>query len=101
MDNLSLNLEYNRGLAGFLKGLFGKKKADVNLLEMQEQQRLLDDMKKTKLELEGIQRFFNYVCDPDLIEYAIYQEYAIKLKYSYLVKQAKEKNIKSINFLAV
>lgn len=101
MDDLTISIQPNRGLSGLIKWLFQRKSVENSLTEYQEQQRLLDDIKKTKLELEGIQRFFDYTCDPDLIEYAIYQEYAMKLKYSYLVKQAKIKNIKSINFTAV
>jgi len=98
MDNLSLGIQSNRGLGSFLRSIFSRRKNNCGISESQELQGYLDSIKSTKQDLEGIQRFFNSTCDPDLIEYAIYEEYAIKLRFSYLVKKAKEKNIKSINF---
>lgn len=100
MNAISVSLQPSRGLVGFLRSVFMRKSAD-SLLELSEQQKLLDEVKEARQELECIQSYFNWVCDPDLVEYAIYQERAIKLKYSYLVKLAKEKNIKSLNFTLV
>jgi hypothetical protein len=94
-------MQYNRGLAGFLKSLFMRRKYENGIPELEEQQKLLDAVKEAKMELESIQAYFNCVSDPDLIEYAIYQEYAMRLKCSYLVKLAKQKNIKSLNFTVV
>lgn len=101
MDNVSLNLQNNKGFFGIIKYAFSRKKADDGVLELREQQYLLEELRAAKQELENIQRFFNYTSDPDLIEYAIYQEYAVKLKYSYLVKKAKERKMTSVNFMAV
>ncbi|HZJ57907.1 MAG TPA: YaaL family protein [Clostridia bacterium] len=35
------------------------------------------------------QNYFEIVSDPDLVDYAIYQLEAAKLKYMYLIKQAR------------
>lgn len=101
MDSLSFSIPSSGGLGGVLKYVFSRKKADCSITESQEIQGYLDAIKSTKQELENIQRFFNNTNDPDLIEYAIYEEYAIKLRFSYLVRKAKERNLKSINFMAI
>jgi hypothetical protein len=36
------------------------------------------------------QNYFELVSDPDLVDYAIYQMEAAKLKYMYLIKQARK-----------
>lgn len=40
--------------------------------------------------LESARRYFDYVDDPQLIEYAIYSEKAAISRLSYLLKKAKE-----------
>lgn len=101
MDGLPLSIQDNRGLVGHIKSIFMRGRLNRGTSEVEEQQKLLDAVKTAKQELESIQMYFDCVDDPDLIEYAIYQEYAMRLKCSYLVKQAKQKNIKSLNFTVV
>jgi len=36
------------------------------------------------------EEYFEWVTDPDLIDYAIYEIKASKIKYSYFLKKAKE-----------
>lgn len=52
---------------------------------------------KAKQEMFDAQNFFDNVADPELIDHAIYKMEAAKSKYTYLIRQAKEKGIK-INF---
>jgi hypothetical protein len=40
------------------------------------------------------EKCFEYVSDPDLVDYAIYRIQASKKKYDYLLKKAKEMGIK-------
>lgn len=101
MDSLPLGIQENRGLVGHIKSIFMRRKFNGSISELEEQQRILDSIKAAKEELECIQLYFECVSDPDLIEYAIYQEYAMRLKCSYLVKLAKQKDIKSLNFTLI
>lgn len=54
---------------------------------------LPSEIKKTVNELEGIRLYFEYVSEPELVEYAIYREKSIVTRLSYLLRLAKEKNI--------
>ena len=54
---------------------------------------LSSEIKKTVSELEGIRLYFEYVSEPELVEYAIYREKSIITRLSYLLRLAKEKNI--------
>jgi hypothetical protein len=101
MDYVSYSIQPQRGLISFLKSIFLNSKDEQSLLEEKEFQFLMDAMKDAKIELENAERLFNYTSDPDLIESAIYQQYAARLRFSYLVKKAKEKNIKSVNITAL
>lgn len=45
-------------------------------------------------EMCDAENFFNNVVDPELVDHAIYKMEAAKSKYVYLMKQAREKNIR-------
>lgn len=49
---------------------------------------------KAQQEMYDAENFFDNVIDPELIEHAIYKMEAAKTKYTYLLKQAKENNIR-------
>ena len=49
---------------------------------------------KAQQEMYDAQNFFDNVTDPELVEHAIYKMEAAKTKYAYLLKQAKENNIR-------
>lgn len=49
-----------------------------------------NEIKKAVDALESARRYFDYVDDPQLIEYAIYSEKAAISRLSYLLKKAKE-----------
>lgn len=46
------------------------------------------------MRLEQIQESFDLVCESELIDAMIYEEKALKTKYAYLLRLAKEKKIK-------
>jgi len=101
MEDLTFDIQSGRVFAGLLKSLFVKRKPDPALIEENRIKEYLEIVKEAKCNLENIDRLFNNTADPDLIEYAIYEEYAAKLRFSYLIKKAKEKNIKSSNYISV
>lgn len=51
---------------------------------------------RAKQEMYDAENFFDNVTDPELIDHAIYKMEAAKSKYTYLLKQAKDNNIKII-----
>lgn len=55
---------------------------------------LLESIDSVISEINNIRRLFENTKDPKLIDYAIYMEEALKSKYMYLLKEAKEKGIK-------
>ncbi|AVQ40472.1 DUF2508 domain-containing protein [Clostridium botulinum] len=59
-----------------------------------EKKLLLESIDSVVSEINNIRRLFENASDPKLIDYAIYMEEALKAKYIYLLKEAKDKGIK-------
>jgi hypothetical protein len=95
MTNITCNVPASRGFGGFLRAIFTRESAECETVLRDEIQDYIEAVNLAKQDLDNVQRLFNNASDPDLIEYAIYEEYALKLRLSYLIKKAKEKNIKS------
>lgn len=51
---------------------------------------LLDDLKKTKSDLDLAYSNFENVLDPDLIDSCIYQVNAVQLRYKFLLGRVKQ-----------
>lgn len=51
---------------------------------------LLDDLERTKRELEHVYSAFSNVTDPDLIDAYIYQLNSAQLRYRFLLNSVKE-----------
>ena len=51
---------------------------------------LINEINKTKLDLETAYSNFQNVVDPDLIDSCIYQLNSIQNRYKFLLRQAKE-----------
>ncbi len=51
---------------------------------------LLDDLKKTTMELESTYTNLENVVDPDLIDYYIYQAKAVQMRYRFLLNCVKK-----------
>jgi hypothetical protein len=62
--------------------------------EVNDEHALLESVRGAYQEWNNAQRYFENVTDPDLVDYAIYQIEASKLRYNYLLKQAKTKGIR-------
>jgi hypothetical protein len=52
------------------------------------------NLNKAHQEMYDAENFFNNVVDPVLVDHAIYKMEAAKSKYVFMLKEAKEKNIK-------
>jgi len=70
----------------------------LNLGIRDAQEEALDEffmsLHKAHQEMYDAENFFDNVTDPELVEHAIYKMEAAKSKYAYLLKQAKENNIR-------
>ena len=59
-----------------------------------DKQKLINEIKRAKLDVNTAEHFFQFVIDPELVDVAIYELEAKKSRYRYLIKVAKEKGIK-------
>lgn len=55
-----------------------------------EEEQLIENLKKAQREWKMKEEYFQWVTDPDLIEHAIYELKASKIKYIYFLKKARE-----------
>lgn len=55
-----------------------------------EQNKIVDEIKETILEMEVAESMFNTVNDPKLIDAAIYRDKAAKKRFDYLISIAKK-----------
>ena len=60
--------------------------------EMRKQ--LLDDIDFVARRLEHIQETYNMTSEPELVDALIYEEIAMRSRFDYLIRIAKENNIK-------
>ncbi|HHX24307.1 MAG: DUF2508 family protein [Tepidanaerobacteraceae bacterium] len=54
---------------------------------------LTDEIKKAYQDWVRAQKYFQWVCDPELVDHAIFQEEAARKKYIYLLNKAKNQGI--------
>ena len=66
-----------------------QKKPEIKEVPKTERQLLLEDLEKTKCELDTAYRGFDYVTDPDLIDCYIYEVNSALKRYRFLLEQAK------------
>ena len=62
--------------------------------EKTEEERIIESLKEAHNEWKDKEEYFQWVTEPDLVDHAIYELEASKIKYIYLLKKAKELNIK-------
>ncbi|MCL2298638.1 MAG: YaaL family protein [Firmicutes bacterium] len=56
------------------------------------QNRLIQDIREVRRQLEAVQAFFALETDEDLLDAAIYQREALQARYRYLLRLARENN---------
>lgn len=66
----------------------------VQTPEEKELEEFFLSLNKALQEINDAENFFDNVVDTELVDHAIYKMEAAKSKYVYLLKQAKEKNIR-------
>lgn len=62
--------------------------------EKTEEEKILENLKKAHDEWKNKEVYFQSVTDPDLVDHAIYELEASRIKYIYLLKKVKERNIR-------
>ena len=65
----------------------------VETTEMEREEELIENIIKTKKDLQAARKNFEYVDSDDLVDYYIYQIKANQAKLDYLIKLAKAKGI--------
>ena len=65
-----------------------QKQPEIKEVPKTERQLLLEDLEKTKCELDTAYRGFDYVTEPDLIDSYIYDINAVLKRYKYLLELA-------------
>lgn len=66
----------------------------VKSLNSKENLELIEAINDARIKIDDARQFFDNVCEPKLIDYAIYTEDAAKARYGYLINQAKAKGVK-------
>lgn len=80
----------NNILSSLINGLYyGIKDTEEQALE-----EFFLCLHKAQQEMYDAENFFDNVVDPELVDHAIYKMEAAKSKYVYLLKQARDKNIR-------
>ena len=62
--------------------------------ETEMRKRLLEDIDFVSRRLESIREAFDMTSEPELVDALIYEEKAMRSRFDYLIRIAKEKNIK-------
>lgn len=76
-----------RLFSGKIKELSGNK-------ELTEEEEIINKLREAFEEWKKKEIYFESVTEPDLIDHAIYEIEASKIKYIYFLKKAKEKDIR-------
>ena len=61
--------------------------------EKTEREKILESLREAKREWKDKEEYFQSVTEADLVDHAIYELKASKIKYIYLLKKIKEKDI--------
>ncbi|MFT9494482.1 YaaL family protein [Anaerosolibacter sp.] len=61
-----------------------------------DEEKMLENIRQAHDEWRNAEAYFQMVTDPDLIDYAIYRLEAAKIKYTYLMKLARETGLRGI-----
>ena len=73
--------------------LFVKKDADGQE-ENEFRRQILEDLDYVSERLERIRESYDMTSEPELVDALIYEEKALRSRFDYLIRIAKEKNIK-------
>ncbi|WP_416198901.1 MAG: DUF2508 domain-containing protein [Sporanaerobacter sp.] len=77
----------------FSQKLMGKVKVQKSSNLSCEEEELLDSLRNAFNEWKSKEIYFQFVSEPDLVDLAIYEIEASKIKYTYFLKKAREKGL--------
>ncbi len=72
--------------------IFAEKKESIEKDDFKT--RLLEDLEYVTERLERIRESYDMTSEPEMVESLIYEEKAMKARFDYLIRIAKERNIK-------
>ena len=73
--------------------LFKKEEKSEQEEEKDFRRQLLDDLDFVSERLERIRESYDMTAEPELVDALIYEEKALRSRFDYLIRVAKEKNI--------
>lgn len=71
-----------------------KKHREEAAAAERERREILDDIERVTKLLEQNQKSYDLICESELVDASIYEELALKARYAYLLRRAKELNIR-------
>lgn len=71
-----------------------EKKDPAEREEKEFRRQILDDLDYVSERLERIRESYDMTSEPELVDALIYEEKALRSRFDYLIRIAKEKNIK-------
>lgn len=71
-----------------------KQRKEEALAAERERRELLDDIARVTELLEQNQKSYDLIYESELVDASIYEELALKARYAYLLRRAKELNIR-------
>ena len=60
-----------------------------------EDKEIISAIEMAKMEWENAEKYFQFVKEPEMVDYAIYLQNAASVRYMHLLRMAKQKNISS------
>lgn len=60
-----------------------------------EDKEIINAIEMAKIEWENAERYFQFVKEPEMVDYAIYLQNAASVRYMHLLRMAKDKKISS------
>lgn len=94
MDNMEVDYKEKAKKIIKMANLFSEKlKNKVIPHEKTEEEELIESIKQAHWDWQSKEVYFQTVSDPDLVDHAIYEMEASRIKYIYLLKKLREKGI--------
>ncbi|MGN0608919.1 MAG: DUF2508 family protein [Oscillospiraceae bacterium] len=70
------------------------KKRKEEAAAERERREILEDIERVTKLLEQNQKSYDLICESELVDASIYEELALKARYAYLLRRAKELDIR-------
>jgi len=97
MENSNVQAKENTKVSKSFLNFFSKLKNNFTVDYGSQEDNFLKMLNEAHSDWKDAELYFQNVTESDLIDYAIYKMEAARTKYVFLLKQAREKGIKSEN----